>query len=217
MDTADLSSFEVIEDGLQVAAEVPDLVPAPQPGPVSSPAGRHGLTKAGKPKKPPGRKPAATPPKVDAVAAPPPSVSRPPTEARSAEVLPGQAVAGELLPAEPRKVPFLFTASTLAITSADRADRAKRHQLLFAGTAKLACDSMKRLAPSPNVCNPLAALIAMREETEQAHFLPTVATGIAAAQIVASVVLAKPIGQATAAEIESVNAEYAALVSGLGV
>jgi hypothetical protein len=57
----------------------------------------------------------------------------------------------------------------------------------------------------------------MREETEQAHFLPAVATGIAAAQIVASVVLAKPIGQATAAEIEAVNAEYTALVSGLGV
>jgi hypothetical protein len=122
----------------------------------------------------------------------------------------------EIVP-EPRKVPFLFTISTLPITAADRSDRAKRHQLLFAGASKLACDSLHRLAPSPNICNPLAALIAMREESEQAHFLPAVATGIAAAQIVAAVVLAKPIGQATQAEITAINAEYAALVSGLGV
>ena len=178
-------------------------------------AAPYGLKKDGTPKSPPGRKPTKTikisAPIKDSPAKPPVSVARPEVLASPETPAHGEQL-GYVGSAEPiavaRKAPFLFTLSDLPVTQSDRKDRAIRHQLLFAGVVRLSSSALDRVPPSPNVVNPLAALIALKEEREQALFLPNVMMGVALSQVVAAVVLAKPIGDATQIEIDAANKAY---------
>lgn len=185
-------------------------------------AAPYGLKKDGTPKSPPGRKPAKTiklsAPVKDSPARPPASVARPEVLA-SADVQTHAEQLGYAGSAEPivatRKAPFLFTLSDLPVTQSDRKDRAIRHQLLFSGVVRLSSSALDRLPPSPMVVNPLAALIALKEEREQALFLPNVMMGVALSQVVAAVVLAKPLSEASQTEIDSANRAYDDLVKTL--
>ena len=178
-------------------------------------AAPYGLKKDGTPKGAPGRKPTKTikvsAPIKDAPARPPVSVARPEvlvsaeTQAHAEQL--GYGGGAEPIAAA-RKAPFLFTLSDLPVTQSDRKDRAIRHQLLFAGVVRLSSSALDRVPPSPNVVNPLAALIALKEEREQALFLPNVMMGVALSQVVAAVVLAKPIGDASQIEVDAANKAY---------
>ena len=178
-------------------------------------AAPYGLKKDGTPKNSPGRKPTKTikisAPTKDAPAKPPVSVARPEVLASVETPAHGDQLGyvGSVEPiAVARKAPFLFTLSDLPVTQSDRKDRAIRHQLLFAGVVRLSSSALDRVPPSPNVVNPLAALIALKEEREQALFLPNVMMGVALSQVVAAVVLAKPIGEASQVEIDAANKSY---------
>lgn len=174
----------------------------------------YGLKKDGKPKGAPGRKPAKTiklnAPAREGPAKPPVSVARPEVSLAEPQVQGEQMGSGGGIDpiTTARKAPFLFTLSDLPVTQADRKDRAIRHQLLFAGVVRLSSSALDRVPPSPNVVNPLAALIALKEEREQALFLPNVMMGVALSQVVAAVVLAKPISEASQLEIDAANKSY---------